>query len=50
MKTLLPYQYKKAGITILPLGILLWILIQKKIIYRDTMPFIHIKAAVSGVF
>lgn len=50
MKTLLPYQYKKAGITMLPLGILLWILMQKKIIYSDTMPFIHITAAVSGVF
>lgn len=50
MKTLLPYQYKKAGIIMLPLGALLWVLMQKKILYSDTMPFIHITAAVSGVF
>lgn len=34
---------------ILPLELILWILMQKKIIYRATMPFIHITMAISGV-
>lgn len=50
MKMLLPYHFKKAGATILPLGLILWILMQKKIIYSADMPFIHITAAVIGAF
>lgn len=50
MKSLLPYPFKKAGAIMLPLGLVLWILMQKKIIYNTNMPFIHITAAVIGVF
>lgn len=50
MKMLLPYYFKKAGVIIIPLGSILWILMQKKIIYSEDMPIIHIATAISGVF
>lgn len=50
MKMLLPYPFKKAGVMMIPFGFTLWILMQKKIIYSADMPFIHITAAIIGVF
>ena len=50
MKMLLPYPFKKAGVIMIPLGLILWTFMQKKIIYSADMPIIHITAAVSGVF